>query len=294
MLKGDNTDLDDYLGALQDAVAVLTTSHQKEDIIAPIMAQAFGLIVGVTYGVDTDRFGAFSGEVERSGTALDALRLKIDAGFDYTPRARFGLASEGSFSPDRQIGVLATYEEIVMFVDREWGIEVCGYDVGFQTNYASLRVTSPRAAFEFALRCGFPEHAMIVSASPEHAPRPDLAVFKGLKRHDALETRVRDVVKRFGAAFVQTDMRAHMNPTRRLAIAHACEDLVRRLRSPCPQCGHPDFSMRRAFGGRPCQICRSETLLPRYRRYQCLKCGHYRQDEDACPADPAHCPDCNP
>jgi DNA-directed RNA polymerase subunit RPC12/RpoP len=135
---------------------------------------------------------------------------------------------------------------------------------------------------------------MIVSAAPEGAPRPDLAVVKGLRRRDALEAHVRDVVERYGGAFVQTDMRAHMNPTRKRAIARASEDLVRRLRSPCPHCGHPDFSMRKAFGGRPCQVCRSETLLPRYRRYKCLKCGHYWDDEDASPADAAHCPDCNP
>lgn len=284
----------DYLDELKGAVAVLPTRHGKEAIISPLLERNLGLIVGVTHGVDTDRFGTFSGEIERNGSARDALRQKIAAGFDYAPRARFGLASEGSFSPDRQVGVLASYEEIVMFVDRVTDLEVCGFDVGFQTNYATAFVTSPGTALRFAISAGFPQHAMMISAVVDNRPRPDMQILKGLQSRTELETGVKNLLQRYGQVFVQTDMRAHLNPTRARAIARATEDLVRRLTSPCPHCATPDFSMRQSLGGRPCAICGSPTLLPGIRRYQCLKCGYYLDETDMCPADPVTCPSCNP
>ncbi len=50
-------------------------------------------------GANTDRFGTFSRDIERTGSQLDAARAKIAAGFEYAPSARIGLASEGSFGP---------------------------------------------------------------------------------------------------------------------------------------------------------------------------------------------------
>ena len=90
-----------------DTVAVLTSKHTKERVIGPVLRNEMGLIVQIAVGVDTDQFGAFSREVERSGSQLDAARAKIAAGFDYAPLARVGLASEGSFSRDLDLWAYA-------------------------------------------------------------------------------------------------------------------------------------------------------------------------------------------
>ena len=42
--------------------------------------------------------------------------------------------------------------------------------------------------------------------------------------------------------FVETDMRAHANPKRMSVIGEAAEDLVKKLRSICPQCHLPGFA----------------------------------------------------
>ena len=57
-------------------VAVLATMHGKERVIAPILEQGLGLRVALALGLDTDRFGTFSREVERTGSQLDAARAK--------------------------------------------------------------------------------------------------------------------------------------------------------------------------------------------------------------------------
>lgn len=72
----------------KNTVAVLATMHAKERVIGPILRDELGLIVGLAMGVNTDQFGTFSREVERTGSQLDAARAKIAAGFEYAPLAR--------------------------------------------------------------------------------------------------------------------------------------------------------------------------------------------------------------
>ncbi|HSW33828.1 MAG TPA: DUF6671 family protein [Steroidobacteraceae bacterium] len=44
--------------------------------------------------------------------------------------------------------------------------------------------------------------------------------------------------------FLESDLRAHANPTRMAMIRQAAEDLATRYRSPCPRCGAPTREMR--------------------------------------------------
>jgi hypothetical protein len=41
--------------------------------------------------------------------------------------------------------------------------------------------------------------------------------------------------------FIETDMRAHKNPTRMKAIKYACENLLTGLQSFCPSCKSPGY-----------------------------------------------------
>ena len=45
--------------AYDNTVAVLTSMHQKERVIGPILRSELGLLVGLAMGVDTDQFGTF-------------------------------------------------------------------------------------------------------------------------------------------------------------------------------------------------------------------------------------------
>ena len=80
-----------------------------------------------------------------------------------------------------------------------------------------------------------------------------------------------------GRAFLETDVRAHKNPTRMEMIRLAAMDLAARLNSLCPACGAP-------------------TRETRAEVHDCLKCAHRltRERADRQYADPGRCDYCNP
>jgi len=49
---------------------------------------------------------------------------------------------------------------------------------------------------------------------------------------------------RTGKVFIETDVRAHANPTRMKNIEKATHDLISKLNSTCPNCGAPGFIVK--------------------------------------------------
>ena len=283
-------------GPYQNIAAVLTSMHAKERVIGPILLDELGLIVGLATGVNTDQFGTFSRQVERTGSQLDAARAKIAAGFQYAPSARVGLASEGSFGPHPYIPFLAIGRELVLMVDRESGVELTGYDASPDTNFGHAVVRDREAAFAFAQRVRFPEHGLIVMGCRDEQPAPDLLLTKDILDLTALETAVQPAIRLCGAAFVETDMRAHRNPTRMIAIERATRDLVRRFHSQCPNCGHRGFDVVERIPGLPCAWCGEPTNVIMAEALTCQSCGYSdeRSVATAPTADPGQCYGCNP
>lgn len=283
-------------GPYQNIVAVLTTIHAKERVIGPILRDELGLIIKLAMGVNTDQFGTFSREVKRKGSQLDAARAKIAAGFQHEPSARVGLASEGSFGPHPYIPCLAIGREIVLMVDRESGLELTGYDASPNTNFGHVVARDREAAFAFAQRVRFPEHGLIVMGCRDELPAPDLLLNKDIPDVAALEGAVQEAFRLCGAAFVETDMRAHRNPTRMTAIERATRDLVRRFQSQCPNCGHRGFDVVERIAGLPCAWCSEPTHVIMAEALTCQSCGHRdeRSVSTAPTADPGQCQGCNP
>ena len=100
-----------------------------------------------------------------------------------------------------------------------------------------------------------------------------------------------------GKAFVQTDMRAHLNPTRMRAIKQTTKALALRIARLCPACEAPGFGLVEPVRGLPCRDCGSPTDLIQSEVHACTRCGH-REEKRKRPltirADPAWCPLCNP
>lgn len=216
-------------------------------------------MVEAAIGIDTDQFGSFSRETDRSGSQLDAARAKIMAGFEKLPRARVGLASEGSFRPHPDIPFLGIGSELILMVDRKKGIELAAYNAGPQTNFAHAVVQDVDAAFAFGQRAGFPEHGLIVMACHKISPSPHTMLDKNVTDAASLETAVKKALNLCGSAFVETDMRANRNPTRMAAIGRATADLVRRFHSRCPRCSHRGFDVTDRLAGLPCACCGQPT-----------------------------------
>lgn len=267
---------------------LLATKHGKARVIAPLL-RLLGMTV-VTVDVDTDRFGTFSGEIPRVGSALDAARAKIDAAFACCPSVSRALASEGSFGPHPVSPWLPWAQELVLYRERDSDLEVCGEDSGTATNHAQARCASPEDGLAFARRCGFPDHGVIVM--PDDGARPPL---KDLADEPSLRAALEHLLRAQGEVTLVTDMRAHRNPTRMAAIGRAAQDLVQRLRTSCPVCERPGFGLSGHERGLPCAACGAPTRGYRAQILRCAGCGHtVRRALAAALADPGACDWCNP
>lgn len=270
--------------------------HQKQQVMAPILEQALGIRLQVPSNLNTDQFGTFTRDIQRPGDQLMAARLKAAAALDLTG-ATLGFASEGSFGPHPFLPALAYNREVVILVDRTHNLEVVGEVVSTETNYRHQTVSSLHQAWEFAAKVGFPEHGLIVMTTAN--PETPAGIIKGIQTATDLEAAVESLLQRSttGTVHLETDMRAHFNPTRMQAIAQATQDLIDKLNHCCPQCGWPNFSVVERRQGLPCGWCHLPTELVRSLIYGCQKC-QFRQ-ETLFPggqevADPQQCPYCNP
>ena len=275
--------------------AVIATMHGKETVIAPLLQGALGLRTELPTDFDTDCFGTFSGDVPRVDTALATARAKIAAAFKQVPHAHIGIASEGSFGPHPLLPMIPIDNELLLLIDRRAGIEVAGHHATPRTNYAHCVVTAAEAAVAFAQRIGFPAHGLIVIGALDGKPAPAHMLRKNLTTLPELLVAVADGIAVCGAAMLQTDMRAHRNPTRMRAIRRATIDLVRRYRSRCPRCARAGFVITERLPGLPCPACNAPTRMLRATASVCTGCGCcYEQAGEAASADPDGCDHCNP
>ncbi|HEX8531726.1 MAG TPA: DUF6671 family protein, partial [Cytophagales bacterium] len=247
----------------------------------------------VAPGMDTDRFGTFTGEIPREGSPLEAARRKVLAALDATG-ACLGVASEGSFGPHPTIPFVAADAELLLLVDRDHGLEIVAQEISPDTNYGRQTCRTLAEVEAFAQRALFPSHALIVHGGDVH--RKEL-VTKGIADPARLREAAAAVLRHQDAVTVETDMRAFHNPSRMRVIAKATETLLRKLTSPCPACGCPGFVPKEKIPGLPCAWCGNPTSLALAVVSRCDRCGH--AEEQPAPhglrkSDPAYCDACNP
>lgn len=107
---------------------------------------------------------------------------------------------------------------------------------------------------------GFPAHALIVRP---HVGDPGVAIAKGVRDPAQVHHYVELAASASsdGRARIETDMRAHMNPTRMAELALVAERLARRLATLCPLCSAPGWGRVDVITGLPCEDCGSFTDL---------------------------------
>ena len=266
-------------------IAALATQHGKERAIAPAFAAMTGLALTVPPGIDTDALGTFTGEVSRPGSMREAARMKARLGMAATGLP-FGIASEGSFGPHPFMPFLARGREVMIFIDDMQGIEVVEEAASEATNFAALDLVQGADLENFLTRVGFPAHALVL--------RDDPSMRKGIVTRAELDDLLKTCSR---AARLETDMRAHLNPTRMAEIGKLAERLARRIATPCPACAAPGFGAVRNETGLRCEDCGARTQLVRSIVQGCAKCRHEEQlprTDGRMAASPAECPECNP
>ncbi|MBD1195428.1 MAG: hypothetical protein H9532_15065 [Vulcanococcus sp. Clear-D1] len=271
----------------------LTTRHGKHRALALPFRLGLGAELHVC-DLDTDQLGTFSGEIHRMHEALETCRIKARMGMSASGLP-IGIASEASFGPHPAMPMLAVGQELLIFLDLERDLCVLEQRLEWRTNYSQTLLESDDQLAPWLAQVKFPSHAVI--ARPETAQVGVL--LKGLNTSESLAEAISvcRAADPDGRVWLETDMRAHCNPTRMRSIRRLGSALVRRLRNPCPECGSPGWGLLDTQPGLPCSDCGTATELTLSEIWGCQQCGarreHPRRD-GRIQADPGQCPWCNP
>lgn len=269
--------------------------HGKEEAIAPALMSALGLLVAPAPGLDTDQFGTFSGEIARHGTMIEVAVRKARLGMSAIGLP-LGLASEGTFGPHPAIPFFPAGMELLVFVDDERGLIVHESFIADSTNFAHLIAAPGEPLDSFLELVGFLTHGLIVRPN---AGDPFAALAKGIVERDRLDRAISEAANASpdGKARLETDMRAHLNPTRMRSLALLAERLARRLARSCPTCGAPGFGRAGSRFGLTCEDCGAPTEMVAAEVFGCSACDRREErprSDGLLTASARFCPECNP
>ena len=265
---------------------VFLTCHGKETAVAAALRK-HGYAIQTYSDFDTDSLGTFTGEKARDLTQAQTALKKAQLACELTGK-RFGLGSEGSFGPHPQAFLLPWNMEVLAFWDNQHQHAIYAIHGTAHTNFASEKVSSLDAGFEFAEKVLFPSHGLILGTAS------DAFFKKGLKHLGDFKTSLERALKLSPAVWLESDMRAHMNPSRMQAIEQTAEKLSVLLGSDCPQCKLPGYGLSELVKGSPCQDCLTPTRIPKAEKWACNHCDFMEIHPLGSLAPAASCDRCNP
>jgi hypothetical protein len=276
-----------------DRIAVIATMHRKELAIAPILETSLGVRVTVPQDFDSDIFGTFTRDIDRPANQVETAKLKAEKALELVD-ADLAIASEGSFFPHPILGIPYN-REIVLLLDQKHNFTVYGESLSTDTNFRHQEISSYEQAYDFALKVGFPDHAIVLMQDAKTSAKE--SIHKGINSEELLKESVDELLRQSPQIHIETDMRSLYNPTRMSNIAKATEDLVRKLQQLCPNCNFVNFDVVKKLKGLPCELCGLPTQVTRANVYGCDRCQF--QQEVLFPngikiADPMYCSYCNP
>jgi hypothetical protein len=274
--------------------AVLATMHGKERAIGPAFRDILGIDIEVPGDLDTDQLGTFSGEIERPGSMDEVLVAKARLGLKVSG-LDLAIASEGSFGPHPQMPFIPVGLEKLVLIDARNGLVAVEHSVDLSPSYLSWETRRLTDILYPVRAVGFPDQAMIVR--PKTGPASLLQ--KGIQDFANLEAAIEQAVHTSsdGLAFVQTDMRAHLNPKRMQSIESLARKFAGRLSHTCSFCAAPGWGVKRTEEGLPCSWCAAPTQWVLHEVLGCYACDNEQpmpRSDGLTEADPAHCQYCNP
>jgi hypothetical protein len=271
---------------------LISTKHQKEVVIAPVLEKALGVKCLVAKNLDTDQLGTFTGEVERRDDPIVTLRKKCLWAMEMA-NIDLAVASEGSFGPHPSVYLVPADDEFLIFMDKANGIEIIVRELSTETNFNQAVIFTHKDLNEFASHANFPSHGLIL----RNASNDYKHIEKGITDADQLRSIFDDIVSRYGSAFIETDMRAMYNPTRMKVIENAAKKLAEKINTVCPACNMPGFGITDAKQGLPCLICHFPTRSILSYVSVCKKCAYTKEKiypHGKLNEDPMYCDVCNP
>ena len=271
---------------------LIATMHEKQRAIRPSFESILGFEIQVGE-LNTDALGTFTGEIERTLPPRECAKTKCLNALSLHGK-QIGIANEGSFGPHPIIPFVSVDHEIFFFADLEIGYHLCISKMFTETNFAAGTFCEFDSIIEFARKTQFPSHALILR--PNHWEDKKVC-FKGLQSIDDLYTAFEKSrsISSDQKVWIETDMRAHKNPTRMHQLEKFSEEMAQRLSTPCPACEIPGWGPVDKITGLPCAECGAETELTRGVIWGCCRCPHQESiPVDQTLAEPQYCPLCNP
>ncbi|MGY6561847.1 MAG: DUF6671 family protein [Luteibaculaceae bacterium] len=271
---------------------IIATKHKKELVIAPLLEKELRVKCFTDSTLDTDLWGTFTGEVERTLDPVATVRAKCLFAMEKT-NCDLGVASEGSFGPHPTLFFANADDELLIFIDKKNDIEIIARELSIETNFNAAQLHSKKELMEFASAAGFPGHALILRKSKED----NTSVYKGITEPELLKKTFKALKAQNGSVYVETDMRAFHNPTRMKVIETATKKLVEKINSTCPSCNKPGFDVVNVTRGLPCGACGMPTNSIKSYIYTCKNCNFYEEKEfpqGKTEEDPMYCNFCNP
>lgn len=275
-----------------DRRLVIATKHNKENVIAPLLEDAFGVSCFVIDGFDTDTLGTFTGEIERELDPIATARQKCLMAMKAS-NCDLGIASEGSFGAHPSIVFANADDEFLILIDTKNNLEIIARELSLDTNFNGKKITSENELFDFAETVKFPSHGLILKPSKGD----NTNVIKGIITQVQLEDAFHTLMKSSVSIYVETDMRAMYNPSRMMVIATATRKLVDKIKSNCPECQTPGFSVTDVKNGLECDLCGAPTKSILSLIYSCQKCDVTKEalyPHNKTKEDPMYCDYCNP
>ncbi len=273
----------------------VATMHGKERVIGPALMKALPIAgCHAIPEVDTDRFGAFSGEVRRTLDPRATAIAKAKHGAD-VPGMELVIASEGSFGPYPPAPFISCNEEFLVLYDARDGSVFEHKHLSLEAVFGGAACSTLADVTAFAQRMGFPEHALVLR-STEHW-RADTVQVKGIHQHEELLRTANTLLAAHGTVWVETDMRAMCNPTRMKMIGATAERFAAELIRTCPRCSHFYFRITSAVPGLPCGLCGSPTESVRSFVRHCRHCDFTTEEprtDGKQVEGPQFCGHCNP
>ncbi|WP_321539083.1 DUF6671 family protein [Flavobacterium piscinae] len=204
-----------------------------------------------------------------------------------------GIASEGSFGPHPNLFFAQADDELLILIDQKNNLEIIARAVSLETNFSVEKIQSYEQLIEFAKQVHFPSHGLLLKDRENQFSKihKDILDWEQLKlSYDSLTEHSKEI-------WVETDMRAHRNPTRMQIIEQATQKLIKKVASLCPNCETPGYDVREVVKGLPCNWCKSPTSSTLALRYACQKCSHTTLEKypnGKHYESPEFCSNCNP
>ena len=269
----------------------VATRHGKARALRAPLRRVLGVRLCTPRDLDTDALGTFTGEIARTQPPLRTAAAKARLALTTAPGALAVLASEASFGPDPVLGYVPLHQEWLVCVPASAPQVVIA--VGLATHTAQFAhrplAEDETPSEDFLHAAGFPAHALILRAQTD-PPR----FWKALRSRAALDAALAQARNCAVPLRLETDMRAHLNPTRMVQLARLGVRMAQRLASACPRCGGAGFGLEELLLGLPCAVCDAPTAQVGSERHTCPWCAHTVIHTRTGQADPAHCPICNP